>query len=441
MSIFKAYDIRGVVPDELDEAKAEAIGRAFAATLGKSPVVVGRDMRTSGPALQDGLVRGLVEGGVTVLDVGRISTPMLYFAVGHLRAEGGVTVTASHNPARYNGFKMCRAEAYPMSESSGLDEVKRLAEEGAPRADAPGGVETREIRTAYEDHVLSFAREGRALRVVVDASNGMAGLTLPGIASRLRSTWLPLYYEPDGTFPHHEANPLKEENLQDVIAAVRREGADFGACFDGDADRCVFVDERGEALPGDIITALIAGQVLRESGPASVVYDLRSSHVVPEEIEKCGGRAVRERVGHSFIKMTMREHDAPFAGELSGHYYFRDHYFADCGEIALLFLLNLVSNADEPLSALVQPLRRYRLSGEVNFRVSDKDAMIETLARTFSDAKIDRLDGITAEYGDWWFNVRKSNTEPMLRLNLEGKNPKAYEAGMKRVLALLGEPV
>ncbi|MHC5037176.1 MAG: phosphomannomutase/phosphoglucomutase [Planctomycetota bacterium] len=441
MGIFKAYDIRGIFPEEIDAAKAEAIGRAFAAFIGAGPIVVGRDMRESGPVLRDALVSGLVAAGATVWDVGMISTPMLYFAVGHLGAAGGVTVTASHNPAKYNGFKMCKAEAYPLSGTSGLPEVQRLTETGVPDAEKPGNVEERDIRVAYERHVASFARETRPLRIVVDASNGMAGVTIPGVSAVLASTLIPLYFEPDGTFPHHEANPLKAENLRDVIEVVRREKADFGACLDGDGDRCVFVDEQGSILPGDIVTALIANQILEETGPAAVVYDLRSSHVVPETIEKLGGTPVRERVGHSFIKVTMREHDSPFAGELSGHYYFRDNYYADCGEIALIKMLNLVSGSDQPLSQRVKPLQRYALSGEVNFRVEDKDAKIRELAEVFGDAKIDYLDGITAEYEGWWFNVRKSNTEPMLRLNLEGKTEAAKAEGMKRVLAVLGEPL
>jgi phosphomannomutase len=441
MGIFKAYDIRGVVPDELDAPMAESIGRAFASVISKSPIVVGRDMRVSGPVLRDALVSGLVAAGATLWDVGRISTPMLYFAVGHLGAEGGVVVTASHNPAKYNGFKMCRAQAVPMSETSGLDEVKRLAEAGVPDAPAPGSVEEKEIRGAYEAHVASFAKEGRPLKIVVDASNGMAGVTLPGIFRRLQTEIVPLFFEPDGTFPNHEANPLKAENMQAVVEAVAREKADFGACMDGDADRCVFVDEKGGILPGDIVTGLIGAQILKETGPAAIVYDLRSSHAVAEEIEAGGGTPVRERVGHSFIKMTMRRHDSPFAGELSGHYYFRDNYTADCGEIALVKMINLVSSSDKPLSAWAEPLQRYFQSGEVNFRVEDKDAKIKELGEVFSDGKIDYLDGITVEYDAWWFNVRKSNTEPMLRLNLEGKTREAKEEGMQRVLPVLGTPL
>ncbi len=441
MAIFKAYDIRGVYPSELDEKKAASIGRAFGAVIGAGPIVVGRDMRLSSPSMRDALVAGLAAVGVDVWDVGMISTPMLYFAVSHLEAAAGVVVTASHNPSRYNGFKMCRERAIPMSETSGLLDVKRFSEEGVADAEKPGTVEERDVREAYEEHVASFAKEGRPIDVVVDNSNGMAGLTLGGIFSRLKARLEPLYFEPDGSFPHHEANPLKKENLQDVIRAVRRTKADFGACLDGDADRCVFVDESGVPVPGDVVTGLIASRILEEEGPAAVVYDLRSTHAVPEEIAERGGTPVRERVGHSFIKSTMRKHDAPFAGELSGHYYFRDHSFADCGELALVKMINIVSNAEEPLSALVAPLQRYFLSGEVNFRVEDKDAKIKELAEVFADAKIDFLDGVTAEYEDWWFNVRKSNTEPMLRLNLEGKTKEAMEKGMSRVLGVLGTPV
>ncbi|MHC4778525.1 MAG: phosphohexomutase domain-containing protein, partial [Planctomycetota bacterium] len=261
MGIFKAYDIRGVYPDEIDGSKAEAIGRAFAATIGESPIVVGRDMRTSGPELAECLVKGLTAAGADVIDVGMISTPMLYFAVGHLKAKGGVTVTASHNPAKYNGFKMCRAEAYPMSESSGLDEVKKLTEARVEDAEKPGTVKSRDIREAFVAHVKSFAAEGRPLKVVVDGSNGMGGISLPGVFQDLKATLVDLFFVPDGNFPNHEANPLKSENLKDVIEAVKREGADFGACLDGDADRCVFVDENGGMLPGGIVTALIGSRI------------------------------------------------------------------------------------------------------------------------------------------------------------------------------------
>ncbi|MCU0722341.1 MAG: phosphomannomutase/phosphoglucomutase [Planctomycetes bacterium] len=440
MGIFKAYDVRGVYPDELDEKTAEAIGRAFAKYIGKSPIAAGRDIRLSSPALEAALVRGMTAAGADVLDLGMISTPMLYFGVGKHAAEGGVTVTASHNPGKYNGFKMCKAQSYPMSETAGLPEVKALMEKGVPDAKRKGSAKAADVREGYEKHVAAFAKTGRRLKVVVDASNGASGTTLPGVFRLLDADLVPLFFEPDGRFPNHEPNPLKEENLKALQAAVKREKAAFGACMDGDADRCVFVDEKGAAIPGDIMTGLIAAQFLKEQAGAAVVYDLRSSHAVPEEIARLGGKAVRERVGHSFIKTTMRQHEAAFAGELSGHYYFRDHWYADCGEIALMKVLSLVSNSDKPLSALVKPLRKYALSGEINFHVEDKDGKIKELAETFKDAKIDYLDGITAEFGDWWFNVRKSNTEPMLRLNLEGKTKKAKEEGMKRVLALLGKP-
>ena len=440
MGIFKAYDIRGTVPEEIDEAKAESIGRAFGAFIGKGPILAGRDMRVSSPSLHAALVKGIAATGVDVLDPGMISTPMLYFGVGKFQASGGVTVTASHNPGRYNGFKMCRAQAFPMSETSGLPEVKQLMEQGVPTAARKGSVEPLDFRESYEKHVASFARTGRRVKVVVDASNGASGATLPGVFSRLDADMVPLFLEPDGTFPNHEPNPLKEENLAQLQAAVKKEKADFGACLDGDADRCVFVDERGRAVPGDVMTALIASQFLKEAGPAAIVYDLRSSHVVPEQIAALGGKAIRERMGHSFIKTTMREHDSVFAGELSGHYYFRDNYFADCGEIALVKVISLVASGRKPLSSLIKPLQKYSLSGEINFKVEDKDAKIAELAERFKEGKIDYLDGITAEFADWWFNVRKSNTEPMLRLNLEGKTRKAMDEGMKKVLQVLGSP-
>lgn len=459
MGIFKAYDIRGLVPKELDEALAERIGYAFARVLGGKRYVVGRDMRVSSPSLAAAAIRGILKAGANVVDIGLTSTPMNYFAVGHLGVDGGLAVTASHNPKEYNGFKASRDQAKPVSYDTGIGEIERLALEGphepapepghspAPEpghspAPEPGHSMELSILDDYLEHVLSFASNLRPLRVAVDAGNGAAGIVVPRLFERLSNIELvPLCMEPDGTFPNHEANPLVEENLADLRAKVVAEGCELGVAYDGDADRVAFVDETGARVPCDLATALLAREALERHRGKAVVYDLRSSWVVAEEIRAAGGVPVRERVGHSFIKAALREHDGILGGELSGHYYFAENFFADSGDIALVKILNLMSREGRKLSALVKPLRRYRSSGEINFVVEDKDGVIERLERLFRDGQIDRADGITVQYDDWWFNVRKSNTEPLLRLNLEAKTLQRFQAGKARLLEILGTPV
>ncbi len=449
--IFKAYDVRGVYPAEIDEATAEKIGAAFGFLVEEAdraaggPVVVSRDMRSHSEPLAAALVEGLRGTGLDVIDVGLATTPMNYFAVGHLGAAGGIQVTASHNPAKYNGMKLSLREARPVSGDHAIPLLEAKVRSGE-RAAAPGGrrggYRRDEIFDAYRRHVLALLErpEGaRRLKVAADAGNGMGTLYLP-ILEAMGVDLVPLYFELDGTFPHHEPNPLKEENLADLVAAVRREGADLGVAFDGDADRAAFIDERGEPVGSDLATALIGGELLAEHPGKAVVYDLRSSRAVPEYIAERGGVPVRERVGHSFIKATLRRHDGVFGGELAGHYYFRANYFADCAILALIEIANLLWRSGEPMSALVAPLRRYAKSPEINFEVEDKQGKIELLAARYAGGAIDYLDGITVAYPSWWFNVRPSNTEPYLRLVLEAATAEELASRRAELEALLGTP-
>ncbi|MFH1024299.1 MAG: phosphomannomutase/phosphoglucomutase [Planctomycetota bacterium] len=440
MSIFKAYDIRGVYPGEINEDAARRIGAATARFLKTGAIVVGRDMRVSSDNLADALVAGILETGTNVLDIGVVSTPMVYFAIGSRDLGGGIMVTASHNPAKYNGFKISREKAIPLSSETGLADIEKLAGIPSPPAPKPGKRETAEILPDYAAHVLRFARDIRPLTVVIDAGNGMAGKILPPILAKLPLKVTPLYFELDGRFPHHEANPLKPENLEDLRGRVRAEKADLGVAFDGDGDRVAFVDEGGGIIASDLITALIAREFLAREKGAAVLYDLRSSRVVAEEIRKGGGIPVQERVGHAFMKATLRKRNAVFGGELSGHYYFRDNYCADSGALAMMMILNALSAAKAPLSALIAPLRRYSASGEINFEVADKAAAMDALEKRFRDGTIIHLDGVTVEYPDWWFNVRASNTEPLLRLNLEADTPEKMKKGLEAVCAVLGKP-
>ena len=435
-AIFKAYDIRGVYGELLDEALAEAVGAATARFLQAKSLVVSRDMRASSKPLTEALTRGILSAGCNVLDVGLLSTDANYFAIAKSGRDGGIQVTASHNPAEYNGFKISREQAIPMSYETGLAEIEHLALGAQPEpAEKRGQLEQQDVLGDYAEHVLSFAGEMKPLRVVIDAANGMAGKILPPILKRLPLQVTRMYFELDGTFPNHEANPLKPENLVALQQAVCAEGADLGVAFDGDADRCILVDEKGDAVACDLLTALLAGELLDQYGPAAVVYDIRSSRVVAEEVRKHGGTPIRERVGHSFMKATMREHDAVMGGELSGHFYWRDNFFADSGAITMVHVLNILSREGKPLSELLAPLQRYHATGEVNFDVADKAAVIEKLAAAFSDGKQNRLDGLTVEYDEWWFNLRPSNTEPKLRLNLEANSRALMEAKKAAVVA------
>ncbi len=446
MSIFKAYDIRGTWPDQIDEEMARRIGSAFASFLGRGPLAVGRDMRTMASAVQAAFMDGIRAAGIDVVDLGLCSTPQVYFAIGHLGAAGGANTTASHNPKEYIGFKVCREDAIPISADTGIREIEAMAIGPAPApATQPGGQSSRDTLEAYVEHVLRWADLAREMTLASDAANGMAAHTFPAILERLPAIrHHGLYYELDGTFPNHEANPLKDSNLEDLAAEVQRSGAELGAAFDGDADRCRFVDENGRPIGNDIVTALVAREILKREPGAAIVYDLRSSWVLAEEVRKAGGVPVRERVGHSFLKATMRRHQAPFGGELSGHYYFRDNWYADNAEIMLLQVLSLVSRSDRPFSAMVGELMRYHSTGEVNFRVPDPKAAIAAIKGQFGDGRVDELDGITVAYGEvgtpgwWWFNLRPSNTEPLLRMNLEADDRSRMEDMTARVIAALG---
>ncbi len=436
--VFKAYDIRGVYPTDLDEKLAELIGVATARFLNPGSVVVSRDMRASSEPLSRALTEGLVTAGANVLDVGAVSTDANYFAIGYYRQGGGVQVTASHNPAQYNGFKISREQAIPLSYDTGLANIERLALGPSLRpAEHRGTVEHKDILPDWKRHVLNFVRRIEPLNVVIDAGNGMAGKMMPPLLSELPLRVTDLFFKLDGTFPNHEANPLKEENLRDLQKAVRDKGADLGVAFDGDADRCIFVDDTGAPVSSDLITALLVGFLIGGGRKEAVLYDLRSSHVVPEEIRRFGGVPVRERVGHSFMKATMRQRNAVFGGELSGHFYWRDNYFADSGAITMIHVLNVLSQVRKPLSELLKPLKRYYATGEVNFDVEDKDGALKRLEAAFKDGRQDTLDGLTVEYDDWWFNVRASNTEPKLRLNLEATTLSRMEEKRDAVIGVI----
>lgn len=448
MGIFKAYDIRGVVPSELDPPLAQRIGDAFARFLQAKRLVVGRDMRTHSPEIAAAVIDGMRDAGADVVDVGLASTPMAYFAIGSIDCDGGLNVTASHNPGQYNGMKLCSRGARPISAATGILDIERACKAAPPPPKSPRGkVETRDLLAAYTEHVAKFADLARPVQIAVDAANGMEGYTLPGILERVPAVRAQtLFMDIDGTFPNHEANPLKEENLRPVQDLVRRSRSEIGVSFDGDADRCCFVDEAGRTVANDLVTALLAREVLAKHPGAPIVYDLRSSWVVKEEVRKRGGVPLRDRVGHSFIKATMREKGAVFGGELSGHFYFAENFVCDSGVIAMLRALNLLSRETRPFSELAQDLRRYHATGEINFHVDDKAKAIAELKRTYAKGRQDELDGITVEFGDlgdrswWWFNVRASNTEPLLRLNLEASHAALRDEKRDEIVRMLGEP-
>ena len=440
--IFKAYDVRGIYPTELDEKYAYQIGRAFVALLGVERVAVGRDMRTSGQALAGALLQGIADQGAEAVDLGLTSTDELYFAVGKFGYPAGIMVTASHNPAAYNGLKMCRAEAMPISEETGLIDIRDMVIEGKiPQAKSKGTITSRDVLTAYLEHALGFIDRGalRPLKVVADAGNGMAGMILPTVFEQLPCELVPLYFELDGTFPNHPANPIEPENIVDLQAKVREVGADLGVAFDGDADRMFLVDEHGKFIGGDMTTAMVSDRLLRRNPGAAIVYNLICSRSVPQMIEKLGGRPIRERVGHSFIKATMRREDAIFGGEHSGHFYFRDNWYADSGLIAFLTILELLSAANKPLSEVLAPLDPYVRSGEINSEVADIKAVMAAVEQHYNaaGATIDKLDGLTVEFPDWWFNLRASNTQPLLRLNVEAPNDDDLRAKTAEVLTMV----
>ena len=433
--IFKAYDVRGIYPEALNREIARGIGRAFIRFSGAKKIAVGRDMRLHSPEIFAGLAQGLTEMGCDVIDLGMCSTPMCYHAVGYLETDGGVMVTASHNPGEWNGMKFCGRGAVPISGDTGLQEIERYYHENAPvPAVTPGRITSYDIAPRYGAFVRSFSRLTRKLKVVCDFANGMGSYEIAGLRDLFEI--IPLYETPDGSFPNHEANPLHLETLKTLQAKVVETGADFGAAFDGDADRCGFVDDRGEIIPMDLFTGIVAMGLLR-NGPATILYDLRSSRAVRECIEENGGRAVMSRVGHSFIKKQMREENALFAGELSGHYYFRENYVTESQALAMLTLGNLICDTGKSASELAAPLKRYFASGEINSRVDDVPKIIAEIRRRYADGNLFELDGISGEYGSWRFNVRASNTEPLLRLIVEADTPELMAAKRDELLALI----
>jgi phosphomannomutase len=445
-SIFKAYDIRGVYPDSLNEVVARDIGRAFVAYLGLSGsrVLVARDMRLSGEALKTAFIEGVTQSGADVLDLGLDSTDALYFAVGHLEEPGGAMITASHNPKEYNGFKLCREDAIALSGEHGISQIRDLITSGKlpEPAEYPGSVEESDITEDYARHCLSFINtEGlRRLNIVVDAGNGMAGKMLPPIFEKLPFDYAPMYFELDGSFPNHPPNPIEPENMKNLQERVKTEGADFGAAFDGDADRVFVVDEKGETISGDILAALVAKNVLEKEPGATILYSAVCSKALPELIESEGGKAIRTKAGHSIIKPQMREYNAAFGAEHSGHFYFRDNYFADSGIIAMLTVSELVARQDGPISELLAPIDHYVRSGEINLEVEDQEATLRKVEEHYAqrdDPKIDHLDGLTVDYGDWWFNLRPSNTEPLLRLNVEASDRETMERERDALLELI----
>jgi phosphomannomutase len=440
---FKAYDVRGIYPIELDEEGGYAIGRAFAEEFRPRQIAVARDMRLSSPAMAKAVIDGAADGGADVLDIGLAGTEMLYFAVGELELDGGIAVTASHNPKEYTGMKIVRAGALPVGGDSGLLQIRDRATSitDRSRCQAPGHVSEIDVWAAYIERVLSFVdlRAIQPLKVVIDAANGMAGVMLPPILERLPIEAITYFFEPDGSFPNHEPNPLLPENREFIIDRVREHGADLGIAFDGDADRCFFVDDDGDFVPGDFVTALLAENVLEKSPGAKIIYDVRASWAVADTISRAGGEPLINRVGHAFIKHRMREEGAVFGGEVSGHYYFRDFSQADSGVVPFLLMLELISKRGRKLSEILQPYReRYFLTGELNTPVPDVSAKLEQLEQRFRDeGEVSHLDGISVEADDWHMNVRPSNTEPLLRLNLEARSRDLMERKRDEVLEVI----
>ncbi len=434
--IFKAYDIRGIFPTDINAEIAEAIGRAYVEFTGARKVVVGRDMRPHSADLFEGLAKGLTAQGADVIDLGLSSTPQSYFANGTLKADGSIMITASHNPGEWNGFKLCLADAVPISGVTGIMDIQKIVEEKSwKKCDKPGKVTTYDIKEQYAKFLRSFVKFDRKFKVVVDYANAMGLYEFAGIRELFEV--IPLYDTLDGTFPNHEANPLQTDTLDAICAKVKETGADFGAAFDGDADRCGFIDDEGNIIPMDLFTALIAQDIL-SNGPATILYDLRSSKAVPECIRALGGTPIQSRVGHAFIKAQMRETGAVFAGELSGHYYFKQNFTAESQGLAVVMLANLLAKSGKKIHDLVAPLRKYFSSGEINSKVNgDPRAIMAEIKERYKDGHVFELDGVSVEFPDWWCNVRASNTEPLLRLIVEADTPESMAARRDELLGII----
>ena len=434
--IYKAYDIRGIYGKDLTEEIAEKIGKALVTFLQAKSIVVGRDMRPHSRGLFEALAKGITSLGCDVIDLGMCSTPMSYHANGVLKSDGSVMITASHNPGEWNGFKLCRKEAVPIGGATGIADIEKLvAENNWKTVEKPGTVTKYDIAPIYAKFLRSFARIDRKLKVVVDYANSMGSSEIAGIEDYFEI--IPLYKELDGTFPNHEANPLKTDTLDAIRAKVKEVGADFGAALDGDADRCGFIDDKGEIIPMDLFTALIARDILSTEKGATILYDLRSSKAVRECISEHGGRPVMSRVGHAFIKAQMREEGAVFAGELSGHYYFKENFVAESQGLAIIKLANLLCATGAKVSDLVAPLRKYFASGEINSRVADSKIVLERIRKEFAGANLFELDGISVEYPSWWFNCRSSNTEPLIRLIVEADTEELMKEKRDHLLSLI----
>ncbi len=440
--IFGAYDVRGIYPSEINEEAAYRFGRALVLYLKPSQVAVGRDMRLSSPELAEAMMRGITEQGADAIDLGLTTTDELYFAVGKFNYPAGVMITASHNPKQYNGFKTCRENAIALSSTAGLNDIRDLVlKDNFPTPEAAGRIIRRDVTEDYINHALGFidVNKIKPLKIAADAGNGMAGMILPRVFDRLPCQLVPLFFELDGNFPNHPASPIEPQNMVDLQKAVRDNHADLGIAFDGDADRMFIVDEHGGLIGGDMVTALVAKNLLKKHRGATILYNLICSRSTPETIERYGGKAVRTRVGHSFIKAQMREENAIFGGEHSGHFYFRDNWYADSGLIAFLIVLELISEEAKPVSELLKPIDTRFRSGEINSEVKDIPAKLKQLEEDYQaqGAQVDHLDGISVQFKDWWFNVRGSNTEPLLRLNLEGDTTALMEEKRDEVLKLI----
>lgn len=441
-AIFSAYDIRGIYGETMTDEVAYRIGRASAQYLQVSEIAVGHDMRVSSPQLAQAILQGITDQGVNAINLGMTTTDELYFAVGKFNYPAGVMITASHNPARYNGMKFCRAQAFPISLDSGLADIRDLAIRGDfSKSTSKGTVTKRDVLDDFVTHALSFidVSKIKPFKVVIDAGNGMAGMVVPRVFKHLPCELVPLYFELDGTFPNHPASPIEPENMQDVQKKVREVHADLGAAFDGDADRMFPVDEHGNVVDGSMVTAMVSNSLLHKFPGSTILYNLIVSKSVPELIDQLGGKAIRTRVGHSYIKAEMRNTNAIFGGEHSGHFYFRDNWYADSGLIAFLIILELVSVEGKPLSELYNSLDHWVRSGEINTKVSDVQAKLHELEEHYGKEaqSVDHLDGVTFDFGDWWFNVRPSNTEPLLRLNLEAKKRELMEQKRDEVVGFI----